>query len=99
MAASLLVVGGTACSTGPTAQERRDELVDELAEDLRAETRGALDEEASRCVAEALADAVGVERFDEVVEAAAEGGDPELRQQVIDVFGSCDALGPVLDRP
>jgi hypothetical protein len=97
LAACLLPVVGAACGDEPSAEERRAALVDDLAEDLRAETDGALDEETATCVAEALADAVGVDRFDEVVDAAADGGDPELRQQVIDVFASCEALEPILD--
>ena len=49
------------------------------------------------CVAEALVDTVGEERFDDLIAAAAEDGDPELRDQVVDVFASCDALDPVRD--
>lgn len=99
VAATLLVVGAAACSSEPSAEERRDESVEDLAEDLRAETAGALDEETSTCVAAGLVDSVGVERFEQVVDAAAEGDDDELRQQVVDVFASCDALGPLLDGP
>ncbi len=80
----------------PSTEERRAEVVDQLAEDLRTEastlTAGQAD-----CVAEALVDTVGEERFDDLIAAAAEDGDPELRGQVIDVFASCDALEPVQD--
>ena len=79
----------------PTAEERRAELVTQLADDLRAETGGALDDEATTCVSEALVDTVGEERFDEIVAAAGGDGVPRLRDQVVDVFASCDALDRV----
>lgn len=94
-----LAVLGAGCGDEVTDEERRDALVDRLTEDLRAETEGALDEEAARCVAEGLADTVGVDGFDAVIAAARSDEDPELRDQVIDVFGACDALEPLLDRP
>jgi hypothetical protein len=101
LAAALL---GPGCgSEQPSADEEQEQeqerLVAELAEDLQAETGGTLDGEASRCVAEGLVDAVGLERFEEVVAAAAADEDSELRMQVIDVFASCDALEPLIDAP
>lgn len=80
----------------PTAEQRRGEVVAQLAQDLRVETDGALDEDMARCVAAELVDAVGEDRFDEVV-AAVDDGDSPLRDQVIDVFASCDALDPLLE--
>jgi hypothetical protein len=78
----------------PSAEERRVAVVDQLAEDLRTEvttlTAGQAD-----CVAEALVDTVGEERFDDLIGAAAGDGDPALRDQVVDVFASCDALDRV----
>lgn len=91
-----LVLGG--CGDDPSPDAAREALVEELAEDLVAETDGALDEDAARCVAGRLADDVGVDRFDDVVEAAAEDDDPDLRAQVIDAFAACDALEPLLER-
>ena len=85
------------CGGEPTADERRDDLVEALADDLVAETDGALDDQAARCVAGRLADDVGVERFDEVVAAAEDDDGTELRDQVIDAFAACDALDPLLD--
>lgn len=98
---SLVVLAalGAGCGDEVTDEERRDALVDRLTEDLRTETEGALDEEAARCVAEGLADTVGVDGFDAVIAAARRDDDPELRDQVIDVFGACDALEPLLDQP
>lgn len=81
----------------PSAEERRAAVVDQLAADLRAETDGALSRDAAECVAAELVDTVGEERFDEVVAAAGGDGDAALRDQVIDVFASCDALDPVQD--
>lgn len=91
-----LVLAG--CGDDPSPEADREALVEGLAEDLVAETDGALGEDTARCVARRLAEDVGVERFDEVVEAAAEDDDPELRAQVIDAFAACDALEPLLDR-
>ncbi|HEU5084127.1 MAG TPA: hypothetical protein VFU14_12360 [Acidimicrobiales bacterium] len=99
VALAALLALGAGCGDEVTDEERRDALVDRLTDDLRAETDGALDEEAARCVAEGLADTVGVDGFDAVVAAARSDDDPELRDQVIDVFGACDALEPLLDRP
>lgn len=79
----------------PSAEERRAEVVDRLAADLRAETDGAISRDAAECVAAELVDTVGEGRFDEVVAAAGGDGDPDLRDQVVDVFASCDALDPV----
>jgi len=84
------------CSDEPSAEERRADLVEELAADLVAETDGALDDEAARCVAERLADDVGVDRFDEVIAAADDEDGTGLRDQVIDAFSACDALDPLL---
>jgi hypothetical protein len=89
----------TACGSEPSADEEQERLVAELAEDLQVETGGTLDEGTSRCVADGLVESVGVERFEEVVAAAAAEDDLELRTQVIDVFASCDALEPLIDAP
>lgn len=87
------------CGDDPSPAEEREALVDQLAEDLAAETEGALDTAAARCVAERLADDVGVDRFDDVIDAAAaEDDDPDLKAQVIDAFAACDALEPLLER-
>jgi hypothetical protein len=76
----------------PTAEERRADAVDQLADDLRAETDGALSRQAAECVAAELVDTVGEERFDDLVAAADDDGDPALRDQVVDVFAACDAV-------
>lgn len=89
------------CGDDPSPAEEREALVDQLAEDLAAETEGALDTAAARCVAERLADDVGVDRFDDVIDAAAaedDDDDPDLKAQVIDAFAACDALEPLLER-
>ena len=96
MLALALVLAGCG-EDEPTADERRADTVAQLAQDLQDETDGALSEEAADCVATELVDSVGEERFDEVIEAAAGDGDPELRDQVIDVFASCDALDPLVE--
>lgn len=80
-----------------TPEERREALVAQLSEDLVAETEGALSDGQATCVAEALADTVGEDRFPDVVAAAAGDGDPDLRDTVIDVFASCDALEPLVE--
>ena len=81
----------------PSDEERRAQVVAQLAEDLRAATDGALSAEAAECVAAELVDTVGEERFDEILTAAGSDGDPALRDQVVDVFASCDALDQVRD--
>jgi hypothetical protein len=86
-----------ACGSEPTAEERRERFVDDLAADLVEVSGGALGDDAARCVAGRLADDVGVDRFDDVVDAARGEDDPELRNQVIDAFAACDALEPLLD--
>lgn len=95
-AAAVLAVVLAGCGDDPSPAEERDALVDQLGADLVAETDGALGQEDARCVAERLADDVGVDRFDDVVDAAAEDDDPDLRAQVIDAFAACDALDPLL---
>jgi len=93
-----LVLAG--CGDDASPEQEREALVEDLAADLLAETEGALDERAARCVAGRLADDVGVDRFDEVVAAAADDDiDPDLRAQVIDAFAACDALEPLLEAP
>lgn len=99
VALAVVAVLGAGCGDQVTDEERRAALVDRLTADLRAETDGALDEGAARCVAEGLADTVGVDDFDAVIAAARSDADPAVRDQVIDVFGACDALEPLLDRP
>lgn len=94
LALAVLVAG--CAGEEPTAAERRAEVVAQLAQDLRVETDGALDEEMARCVATELFDAVGEDRFDDVV-AAVDDEDSPLRDQVIDVFASCDALDPLVE--
>jgi hypothetical protein len=91
-----LAVALAACGADePSAEERRADLVDQLAQDLQDETDGSLSESAAACVAERLVDTLGEERFDDVVAAASGDGEPDIREQVIDVFASCDALDPV----
>ena len=94
-----LAVVLTACAEDdqPTPEERRATMVAQLAEDLVVETDGALSADAAGCVAEALVDTVGEDRFPDVVAAAGGDGDPELRATVIDVFASCDALDPLME--
>jgi hypothetical protein len=92
-----LVVAACAEDDEPTPEERREALVAQLSEDLVAETEGALSDGQATCVAEALADTVGEDRFPDVVAAAAGDGDPDLRDTVIDVFASCDALEPLVE--
>lgn len=88
---------GGACGGGLSADDERRHLAD----DLIAETDGALDEDAARCTADALHDTFGDDSFDRVLEAAAAPpGDEaaaDVRTRVIDIFASCDALGPIID--
>lgn len=90
VAASLALV---ACG-GPSDEQRRQDLAD----DLVAETDGALDDEAAMCVADGLYDAFADESIDRVI-AVAEGAedDTEVRTRVVDVFADCDALAAVTD--
>lgn len=93
-----LAVALVACGADePSAEARRADLVDQLAQDLQDETDGSLSSDEATCVAEALVDTLGEERFDDVVAAASGDGEPDIRDQVIDVFASCDALDPVRD--
>ena len=94
LALTLLLAG--CAGEEPTAAERRADVVAQLAQDLRVEADGALDEEMAMCVATELVDAVGEDRFDEVI-AAVDDHDSPLRDQVIDVFASCDALDPLVE--
>ncbi len=105
VAAALLVLPLVlGCSTDSSPEEERAELAASLAVDLQDETDGALDADQATCVAEALVETVGVERFEDLVAEAAEqdaasiapSDDADLRTQVIDVFASCDALDAVL---
>lgn len=91
------VPGLAGCGDEPSAEERRAGVVSQLADDLVAETGGALDEDRATCVATELVDTVGEEGFDDVVAAAGGDGDPVLRDQVIDTFAACDALDPLLE--
>ncbi len=99
-----------ACGDARSPAERRAELVGELADDLVAESDGALGAPEAACVAEGLVDAIGVDRFAVLVETGAlveaeppvgdeAGGDEAdgLQETVVDVFASCDALDAVLD--
>lgn len=99
MAIALAVgaVAVAACGGDPSDEERRAALVEQLAEELVVESDGALDEDGAHCVAGRLADDIGVERFEEVVRAAAADDDPDLRAQVVDAFAACDALAPLLE--
>lgn len=96
LATVVVALAAVACGDDePTDAEQRAALVGQLAEDLVTASDGALDGDAARCVAERLADDVGVERFDEVVAAARDGGDDALGEQAIDAFAACDALDPL----
>lgn len=89
--ASAAVAG---CGADPASDDR-----DALAEELREETGGALDEATARCVSEGLRDGFGDDSFEQIVDAASgRGTDAEaVRMRVIDVFAGCDALGPIID--
>ena len=91
-----LALAGCGDSDDPTAEERRADVVAQLADDLRAEV-GTLTVGEADCVAEGLVDTVGEDRFEDLIAAAADDGDAALRDQVVDVFASCDALDPVRD--
>lgn len=83
---------GSACSDPPSDDERRAHLAD----DLVTETDGALDDEAARCVADALFDELGDDAAPQLL-AARRGEDTDaVRRQVIDAFDRCDALGAAL---
>lgn len=90
-AVGVVVVGSTACGSGD------DDDVERLAEDLVAETSGALDDEQATCVAAALDDAFGDDAFRRVIDAAdGRSGSADVRTQVIDIFAECDALDAVM---
>lgn len=90
VAASFALV---ACG-GPSDEQRRQDLAD----DLVAETDGALDDDVATCVADGLYDAFADESIDRVI-AVAEGAedDTDVRTRVVDVFSDCDALAAVTD--
>ena len=96
LAVALVLAGCGDAEPEPTAEEQRAEVVHQLADDLLTETDGALDDDTATCVADELVVAVGVDRLDEIVAAAGDDGDPVLRDEVVDVFASCDALDPLL---
>ena len=100
VAGVVLTVGMGACgNSAATPEEVRAGLVSDLATDLVAETDGALDPVQATCVAEGLVDEVGIDRLEGLAAAdvLAEASD-DLRDQVIDVFASCDAIGPLVDQ-
>lgn len=90
---SASVAAAGACSDLSPEQQRRD-----LADDLVAETDGALDDAQATCVADGLFDTFADGSLDRVV-AVAEGAEDDdgVRMKVIDVFSDCDALAPLLD--
>ncbi len=88
-------VGVTACSSGPSADEVRRQLAD----DLVTETNGALDDRAAVCVADGLYQAYGDHGFRAVLDAeqSAGGAPDDVRSRVIDIFAGCDAIGAIID--
>lgn len=95
---SLLVLAGAGlagCGDSSPERQRRD-----LADDLVAETDGALDDAQATCVADGLYDTFDAPSLDRVV-AVADGAEDDdgVRTAVIDVFTDCDALEPLLERP
>lgn len=91
--ASLAAVAALAGGCGePSVEDRRTAL----AEDLVAETDGALDADVARCVADGLYAEFDEDSLDLVV-AVAEGAedDADVRRRVVDVFADCDALGSI----
>lgn len=99
----VLGLGVGACGDDGPDRER-------LAEDLIAETDGALDEEQAACVAEGLDASFGDDAYETLLRAAADDDTPDadvdaealadVRVEVIDIFAGCDALGAaVLDEP
>lgn len=92
--AALLALALAACSDEPSAEEERRQLAD----DLVAETGGALGREEAECVAEGLQEAFGDESYEELLaaaERAGEEGEDPVRDTVIDLFASCGALESV----
>ena len=94
VAAAGLGLALAACSDEPSADEERRQLTD----DLVAETGGALGREEAECVARGLQEQFGDRSYEELLAAAErvgdEGEDP-VRDTVIDLFASCDALESV----
>lgn len=94
-AAALVGVGVSVLACGGSSSEEQRQ---QLAEDLVAETDGALDDSTARCVADGLHDEFGEDSFERVVHAAPDAeDDDETRVQVIDIFAECNALSPLID--
>ncbi len=89
MAAGVLAVG--AC--GGTTDD-----ADRIAEELIAESGGALDDVQASCVADGLVASFGEDSFRDVLDAAEGTGDDDgdVRVEVIDIFAACDALEAVV---
>lgn len=85
-----MILAGCGEDGGPDAER--------LAEELIAETGGALDETQADCVAEGLIGSFGDDSFREVVDAAEGDGESaeDVRVEVIDIFSACDALDTVV---
>lgn len=94
--ATIPLIAGTgswACN-GTSAPEQREQLADDLVE----QTRGALDAETSRCVADALHEEFGDDAFQRLLDAPS-GASGDVRSEVIEIFSDCDALRPIIDGP
>lgn len=93
LAAVTVSLALVACG-GPSDEQRRQDLAD----DLVAETDGALDDDVATCVADGLYEAFADDSIDRVI-AVAEGAedDDEVRTRVVEVFADCDALAAVAD--
>lgn len=91
-AALASVLAASASCSGPLSLDDRRAA---LADDLVAETDGRLDRDTAGCVADALFDELGDDAPAQVRQAE-RIADEEVRRQVIDAFGRCDAVGAAL---
>lgn len=93
---ALLATASIGCGGATSDDDARARLAD----DLVAETDGALDDETAACVADALHAEFGDESFRRVLDArsapAEDGRAADVRIRVIDVFAGCDAIEPII---
>ena len=93
-AVALVAVLLSGCGGGPSAEDERRRLAD----DLLAEVGGGLGRQEADCVAGRLQEEFGDDAFRQVLEAAEAGGGERtdsVRSTVIDIFAACDALEAV----